>query len=177
MPEPAPIAAPPADPPGTAEVLLRQHLPEAHRYLAVRCRDAELAEELTQEVASRVLAAGPRLDAGRNVAGYLVRVAQNVWRDWLRKELVRRRAGPQLAHDVQDSPAADAELLDREVQAGLRRAIDALPRVQRQVVELRHLEDLTFQQIADRLGRPLGTVLTQMRSALLRMHQTMESYR
>jgi len=44
-------------------------------------------------------------------------------------------------------------------------------------VELRQQRDLTFQQIADRLGRPLGTVLTQMRSALSRISAELESYR
>jgi len=44
-------------------------------------------------------------------------------------------------------------------------------------VELRQGQSLTFQQIADRLGRPLGTVLTQMRAALARIGAELESYR
>ena len=177
MPESAPLAAALAAQPEPADALLHRHLPEVRLYLAARCRDADLAEELTQEVAARVLGSPVPLDAARNVAGYLVRVAQNVWRDWLRRELVRRRAGPALVREASAAPPADEEMLARELAAGLRRAIDALPRAQRDVVELRHREDLTFQQIADRLGRPLGTVLTQMRSALRKMHDVMEAYR
>jgi len=42
---------------------------------------------------------------------------------------------------------------------------------------LRHERGLTFQEIANRLGRPLGTVLTQMRTALARISLVLESYR
>jgi DNA-directed RNA polymerase specialized sigma24 family protein len=52
-----------------------------------------------------------------------------------------------------------------------------LPAAQRDVVRLRHERGLTFQQIADRLGRPLGTVLTQMRAALSRIGPALEEYR
>ena len=160
------------------EAFFGRYLHDVRGFLGVRCRDGELADELTQEVAARVTAGARALDPDRNVRSYLIRVAHNVWRDWLRHELVRRRVHPALAADGHTAPpAADAELLARELQAALRRAIDALPASQREVVELRHRGDLTFQQIADKLGRPLGTVLTQMRSALQRMRETLETHR
>jgi DNA-directed RNA polymerase specialized sigma24 family protein len=59
----------------------------------------------------------------------------------------------------------------------VQRAVRALPRAQREVVELRHEHGLTFQAIADRLDRPLGTVLTQMRAALSRISAAVEDYR
>ncbi len=160
------------------DALFHRHLGDVRAYLIVRCRDPDLADELTQEVATRISVAAPRLDPGGNVGGYLVRAAANVWRDWLRRELVRRREADAVAAESTTlAPAADAAVLARELQEALRRAIAALPPAQRAVVELRHREDLTFQQIADRLRRPLGTVLTQMRSALERMHDTMEAHR
>jgi len=45
------------------------------------------------------------------------------------------------------------------------------------VIELRHRDGLVFREIAARLGRPLGTVLTQMRAALQRVSAALESYR
>jgi len=59
----------------------------------------------------------------------------------------------------------------------VRRAVDSLPQVQRDVVLLRQDAGMTFQAIADRLGRPLGTVLTQMRAALARISVALENYR
>lgn len=176
--DPTLIAAFAAGDRGAGEALLRRHLGAVRAYLAARCRDADLAEELTQEVAARVSLAASRLSPGDNLKGYLVRTAQNAWRDWLRRELVRRRAADTLRTEARATTApADARLMERELQEALGRAIDSLPRAQRDVVALRHREDLTFAEIAARLHRPLGTVLTQMRAALQRMHQAMEAYR
>jgi len=162
-----------------ADRLLAEHAPALRNFLGARCRDADLTADLMQEVASRLVAAAARLDPGvkGNLRGYVFRVATNVWHDHLRRELVRRRAaqilqaaGPGLA------PAADQALLEQELRDAVRRAVAGLPPAQRDVVRLRHEGSLTFQQIADRLRRPLGTVLTQMRAALAKVRAALEDY-
>ena len=158
--------------------LLAEHGPALRNFLGARCRDDDLTAELLQEVAARLVLATPRLTLNGNARGYLFRIAASVWHDHLRRELVRRRAAVRVQNDEPAlAPAADAKLLERELQDAVRRAIGALPPAQREVVELRQRRELTFQQIADRLGRPLGTVLTQMRSALARISVELESYR
>jgi len=72
---------------------------------------------------------------------------------------------------------ADAPLLERELRTAIGAAVAALPPAQREVVELRREFGITFQEIADRLDRPLGTVLTQMHAALARISAALESYR
>jgi len=170
MPTPAPAI--------TAEHLLAEHTAALRNYLGARCRDHELTAELMQEVAARLVLATPRLRLNGNARGYLFRIAASVWHDHLRREMVRRRSAMLVqANQPALAPAADARLLERELKDAVRRAIGALPVAQREVVELRQQRDLTFQQIADRLGRPLGTALTQMRSALSRISAELESYR
>ena len=162
----------------TAEGLLAENEPAMRNFLGARCRDADLAAEMLQEVAARLVTAAPRISLNGNARGYLFRVAANVWRDHLRRELVRRRAALTLAAEEPGmADPADAALLERELRAVVRRAIAALPAAQRDVVELRQQDGITFQQIADRLGRPLGTVLTQMRAALARVSAAVESHR
>jgi RNA polymerase sigma-70 factor (ECF subfamily) len=161
-----------------AEHLLAEHAASLRNYLGARCRDGELTEELMQEVAARLVLAAPRLKLNGNARGYLFRIAASVWHDHLRRELVRRRAAVGVRHEQPAlAPSADARLLETELKAAVRRAVAALPPAQREVVELRQRSDLTFQQIADQLGRPLGTVLTQMRAALARIAAELESYR
>lgn len=162
------------------EQLLAQHTPALRNYLGARCRDEDLTAELLQEVAARLVTAAPRLSLNGNARGYLFAIASSVWRDYLRRDLVRRRAAEQLgagARDPENGEAADARLLARELRVAVTHAIEALPLAQREVVELRHRRGLTFQQIADRLHRPLGTVLTQMRAALARISAALENYR
>jgi RNA polymerase sigma-70 factor (ECF subfamily) len=161
-----------------ADELLAEHRPALRNYLGARCRDPDLTAELLQEVAARLVTAAPRLELNGNLRGYLFRIAANVWHDHLRRELVRRRAASAVRSDAPaTAPAADERLLERELRAAVRRAVIALPPAQRDVVELRQQQGLTFQQIADRLGRPLGTVLTQMRGGLARIAAALEDYR
>ncbi len=160
-----------------AEQLLAEYTPALRNFLGARCRNDDLTAEMLQEVAARLVTATPRLSLNGNARAYLFRIAANVWRDHLRRELVRRRAAVVLeSGEPRLADAADARLLERELRAAVRSAVDALPPGQREVVELRH-RGVTFQAIADRLGRPLGTVLTQMRAALARISTALENYR
>jgi len=172
-PAPAPAPVPVA-----ADQLLAEHAPALRNFLGARCRDADLTAELMQEVAMRLVTAAPRLQLGNgNLRGYLFRIAASVWHDHLRRDLVRRRGAHVLRQDDRTAAAADTPLLERELQEAVRRVVAGLPPAQRDVVRLRHERGLTFQQIADRLGRPLGTVLTQMRAALAKLGPALEAYR
>src|SRR5712664_436231 len=152
-----------------ADQLLAEHGAALRNFLGARCRDADLTAELLQEVAARLVTATPRLSLNGNARGYLFRIAANVWRDHLRREIVRRRGSEALSREEPPrAPDADEAVLASELRAAVRRAIADLPPAQREVIELRHREGLVFREIAARLGRPLGTVLTQMRAALQR---------
>jgi len=162
-----------------ADALLAEHGPALRRYLGARCRDADLVAELMQDVAARLVTAAPRLRTNGNLRGYLFRIADTAWCDHLRRDLVRRRAAVALAQGeaATGAAAADERLLARELQAAVRRAVAALPPRERDVLELRHESGLKFREIAERLNRPLGTVLTQMRAALERIGAALEGYR
>lgn len=161
-----------------ADQLLAEHAPALRNFLGARCRDGDLTAELMQEVAARLVTATPRLAMNGNLRGYLFRIAASVWHDHLRRELVRRRAALVIeSAEPGMAPAADERLMERELRDAVRRAVAALPPAQRDVVRLRQERGLTFQAIADRLGRPLGTVLTQMRAALAQIGAALEDYR
>jgi RNA polymerase sigma factor (sigma-70 family) len=160
------------------DALFTRHAADLRRFFRARCGDSDLAAELVQEVAARLVKAAPRLDPERNTRGYLFRTAKNVWRDHLRREMFRWNSAARVAsEEVAKAPAADARVLERELVVALRRAVAALPTAQREVLELRHGENITFREIAERLGRPLGTVLTQMRAALKTISKGLENYR
>ena len=159
------------------DAIFARHAGALRAFLTARCRDGEVAAELLQEVALRLVRAAPRLDPGGDVRAYLFQVAANVWRDHVRQEIVRRRAPPE--GDGRFATPADARVLTHDLADAVRRAVAALPREQREVVELRHRTGapVTFREIAARLDRPLGTVLTQMRAALQKIEAALEDYR
>src|SRR5438445_13097100 len=129
-----------------AEQLLAEHTPALRNFLGARCRDADLTAEMLQEVAARLVTASPRLSLNGNARGYLFRIAANVWRDHLRRELVRRRAAVEMASaEPALAGAADAPLLERELRVAVRSAVHALPAVPRDVVATRQEGGLTFR--------------------------------
>jgi RNA polymerase sigma-70 factor (ECF subfamily) len=162
----------------STEALLAAHTPALRSFLGARCRDPDLAADLLQETAARLVSAESRLEADGNPRGYLFRIAANVWRDYLRRELTRRRMAERLTREPEShAPAADELVLAADLRAAVRRVIETLPLAQREVLELRRRGDLTFREIAERLGRPLGTVLGQMRAALEKVGAALEDYR
>src|ERR1700716_3687383 len=122
-----------------ADQLLAEHAPALKNFLGARCRDADLTAELMQELAARLVMAAPRLQLENgNLRGYLFRIAASVWHDHLRRDLVRRPGARVLQEDERPVPAADAALLERELQDAVRRVVAELPLAQRDVVRLRH---------------------------------------
>lgn len=141
----------------------------AHRVLGQH----DLAEEATQQTFIRAWQAAERVDIDRDPAPWLATIAKRVAIDIYRRE-ARRSAWP-LA-DVVDMAsreqltmgrAPDDETLDAVWH--VRRAIDTLPAAEKSVVRMQHLDGMTHNEIADRLGIPLGTVKSRSRRAHQRL--------
>src|SRR5207237_9278897 len=109
-----------------ADQLLAEHAPALRNFMGARCRDPELAAELLQEVAARLVTAAPRLTLNGNARGYLFRIAANVWHDYLRRELVRRRTAVALGSGEPGlAEWGDARLSERELRKAVRRAVES----------------------------------------------------
>ncbi len=104
---------------------------------------------------------------------WLFRVAANesarMWRSKASTDKMLERQGAELG--LREAAGIDPteQVILRETTEKLSQAVARLPETWQQVVRLRINENLTFQQIAEQLGIPLGTALTQMRRALERL--------
>jgi RNA polymerase sigma-70 factor (ECF subfamily) len=131
---------------------------------------ADEAEDLTQEVFLKVYRT---LHLYRSESGgletWIVRVARNHFIDHYRKYKVEKtRTTPLEDHfDLAASPTTrietPAEALDRKEAGDLvHRLLQKLPEDQREAVVLRDLEELTYEEIADLLKLPIGTVKSRI---------------
>lgn len=136
--------------------------------------EADAADCLQNCFALLVQRGGECAPAARRA--WLYQVARNQAALAQRRSAVQRRVLRQATQEYSvaagDCNAEDGVLgrmLAIERRAQVRRAITLLPETQRQVVEMRIGENLTFQEIATRLEIPLGTALGRMRGALKRL--------
>lgn len=145
-----------------------------------RCRSSELAEEITQSVFVTIatkLSQSEYTEKGR-FESWLFRVAMNRIRDEARR--AKRHATPTdpgavsaLADRARMSDASGASSTTDEesVQqiARLRLAMDQLSDADREIIELRHHGQMSFQQLADMLDEPMGTLLARHHRALRKL--------
>jgi RNA polymerase sigma-70 factor (ECF subfamily) len=107
---------------------------------------------------------------------WLFRVAHNEAMDCRRRSALEDRSIRAGGWWKSVSVSRPDELVGRREQIDrIRRAVESLPAEQRQVVQLRIYEELTFAEIAARLQAPLGTVLTRMRLATRKLTEALKS--
>ncbi|MEQ8845490.1 MAG: sigma-70 family RNA polymerase sigma factor [Phycisphaerales bacterium] len=137
--------------------------------------DQGRAEEITQSVfvtVARVVGQGQYSEQGRFDA-WLFRVAMNRLRDDARAR--KRRQTHELGDAAEAMPAAsEPAAAPAEDFGSLRAALGGLSAADREVIELRHRADMSFNQIAELLGQPLGTVLARHHRALRKLRGVLE---
>jgi RNA polymerase sigma-70 factor, ECF subfamily len=127
------------------------------------------AEDLTQEAFIKVWRSAQRYRPERgSVRTWILSVVRNQGTDQLRAKATRCRTQEKVEASAPRSEPSEAfaQVWHEARQGRLREALDALPHVQQQVLELAHFSDLTHPEIAKRLGLPLGTVKGRMRLGL-----------
>jgi RNA polymerase sigma-70 factor (ECF subfamily) len=127
----------------------------------------DLAEDLTQDVFVKIFKSLDTFDRRANFQTWLVSVSRNLCIDHYRsvrkeRETIDRDVDPGDLAPVSPttSPLAALEHLDRRQL--LQRAMRELAPTLREAVKMRDLQEMTYQEIADKLGLPEGTVKSRI---------------
>jgi len=156
------------------------HLDSAHNVARWLVRDASLAEDIVQDAMLRALSyyAGFR---GGDARPWLLQIVRNVAYNALAKRTQRAETSldDDLARNAPD-PADDPEaaLVKLRDLRQLDRALAALPAELRECLVLKELEELSYKEIAQVTGVPIGTVMSRLwraRQALMRPSQGCEA--
>jgi RNA polymerase sigma-70 factor (ECF subfamily) len=136
----------------------------------------EDAQDIAQEVFLRCWRTRENLPEVNNLRAWIFRVGLNAARD-LQRSAWRRRVKPLLGADIMPTQAENrtvaGELEERESLEQLRQALVHLRPEEKEVFLLRQNGELTYEQIAEVSNRPVGTVKTQMRSALQKLRKVL----
>jgi RNA polymerase sigma-70 factor (ECF subfamily) len=138
-------------------------------------RDGSIAEDLVQETFLRVWNRIHAFEAGRGALGpWLLAIARNRAIDHLRS-LSARMDRNAFELDVREHPSLfvdmERDVLNTDHARIIRGAISKLSASQQKVIELAYYEGLSQTEMAERMGEPLGTVKTWVRTALRHLRE------
>lgn len=128
--------------------------------------DRDLTAEVVQLTFVKAWRAASRFEGTRELAPWLYSIARHTAIDLLRSETKPTRRG----HEPEIEIGIDGESFEQSWERyEIRRAIDMLPPDERDVVRLAHLIGCTHEQIAQKLGIPIGTVKSRSSRAHKRL--------
>jgi RNA polymerase sigma-70 factor (ECF subfamily) len=167
---------------GGLAVLIRRHHDDLMRFLVRLVGDRAGAEDVFQETFLQVHTSADSFDASRRFKPWLFTIAANKARDLLRRNQRRRtldlsapiggpsRDGGEGSTFVDlmqlDGPSPAENLSVSERDRLVQQAVSEVPPTLREVLLLAYFQRLSYNQIADALGIPLGTVKSRLHAAV-----------
>lgn len=161
------------------DVLLNRHKNSVHSYIYFIVRNKELTEDLFQETFIKVITTikqGRYTDNGKFKA-WIMRIAHNLIIDNFRQERNENMiSNDEVEVDLFNNiklceHTIEEELVKQQVLKDIRRLVKSLPENQREVLEMRYYQDLSFKEIADMTGVSINTALGRMRYAIMNMRR------
>jgi RNA polymerase sigma-70 factor (ECF subfamily) len=164
------------------EVLYRRYQGPLYRYLQRLCRHSEAANDLYQEVWSKVIASRERYEAKAQFNTFLYRIAHNAAIDYFRRS-GRQPTGRIDVDELEDQlPASidtqpDTQASAMEVRASMQRALAELPAEQRDVFLLYEESGLSLEQIGQVTGVAMETAKSRLRYAIGKLRAGLQIHR
>ena len=129
--------------------IYQQYAQTVYRYLLSLTRDADLAEELTQETFYQAIRSIERFDGSCKLSTWLCAIAKRVLYTWRRKHPVQ----DEMQDEAGQAASAEAEVLQQQGRIELIRRMHELPEPGREVVYLRAFGGLSFAEIGEVHGK------------------------
>lgn len=158
------------------EAIVLPHLDAAYTLARYLMRSEHDAQDVVQEACLRALRHFGGFRGGGEGRAWLLAIVRNTAYTWQRRrgadalttEFDESQHSGAIAHENPEAVAVAAG--DRE---SLRRAIDELPPEFREVIVLRELEGLSYKEISDAAGVPIGTVMSRLSRARRRLEEVL----
>ena len=166
------------------DLLLSRNQQNLFSYILFVVHDRETADDIFQETFIKVIT---RLQEGRYVvsgkfSAWVMRIAHNAIMDWYRDPASRDSVKAGKDNDLSNIGGdelvegnIESAYVNRQVMNDVRRLLDMLPPIQREVVYMRYYQQLSFKEIADTTSVSINTALGRMRYALLNMRRMAKS--
>jgi RNA polymerase sigma-70 factor (ECF subfamily) len=165
------------------EALLEAYGPRLYGYFFRALGNHHDAEDLLGEMTLKLVASLATYDDRGKFEPWLFRIAANLVRDRIRRLRTNPAALSLSAEDdsggnlgdrlTGDDEPADKGLVEGEASGELAEAMNKLDELTRQMIVLRHYGELSYREIADICGCPVGTVLARVHRGLKALRKWM----
>jgi len=157
------------------KILIDRHLKAIYNFVFRFCNNKQDAEDITQEVFLKMWKNIKKYDEHQNFNTWLFTIAKNTAFDWLRKkrnlvfsDFDTPEGKNLLTETITDTTPNPEELIIKTENATLlNNLVNQLPTFYQTILLLRYTDEFTFDEIAKILNKPLNTVKSQHRRALL----------
>ena len=167
------------------DLLLLRNQSNIYSYILFIVHDRETAEDLFQDTFVKAIAymQDGRYTTSGKFAGWLMRIAHNPVMDWYRSlaqfHFVEANKDNDLSNVSDPSLVVDNienQYVNSQTLKDVRRLLDMLPMIQREVVYMRFYQQLSFKEIAETTNCSINTALGRMRYAVLNMRRMAKTY-
>jgi RNA polymerase sigma-70 factor (ECF subfamily) len=164
------------------EILYAKHKGPLYRYLQRLCRDPDVANDLFQEVWSKVIASRERYEVRAQFNTFLFRIAHNCAIDHFRRT---GKVAPGLTADIaeleevlpgNESDRPEAQVSAEQVKDAFKRALDDLPADQRDVFVLYEESGLSLEEIGKVTGVAMETAKSRLRYAVGKLRAALKHH-
>ena len=129
------------------------------------------AQDLAQETFVRAFVNREQFDPARPIRPWLLTIARNLCIDRLRSSEQRQRSEPDMSVFPDRTISAEQEVAGRQQLALLRRGLAELPEGQREAIAMYHRDGLSYREMSEVLGVPIGTVMTWLHRGRKRLRE------
>lgn len=167
------------------QTLLKKYRKSVYYMLLKMVKNADDAEDLTQEAFAKAFNSIEKFDSKYAFSTWLFRIATNNCIDFIRKKRVQTVSidtpvegddGSNMRFDVRDDDLDPNEaMLKEQRRRYLNMAIERLPEKYKMLVELRYFRELSYEEVAQELQIPLGTVKAQLFRARELLNQELKN--
>lgn len=160
------------------ETLLLRHKRKVWSHIYLLVRDRELTEDIFQEAFIKVVSTlknGKYNEEGKFLP-WVMRIAHNLVIDHFRRNKKMKLVRSNEDHDVfatiaQPGKNVEQRIVNVQIDADVRKLIEALPDEQREVVIMRTYLSMSFKEISEQTDVSINTALGRMRYALINMRR------
>lgn len=162
------------------DLLLSRNQSKLFSYILFVVHEQDLANDIFQETFVKVIT---KLQEGKYVSSgkfsaWIMRIAHNVIMDWYRDVKTQNIVDTQDNNDLSNlsnekniDPNIEDQYVNEQVLNDVKKIMNQLPPIQREIVFMRFYQEMSFKEIAEATGVSINTALGRMRYAILNMRR------